>query len=457
MPVDKRYMWQVYRVFCRLCRKRPQLRVGLAHGGSSHSGGDFKEEQAMLVSVPSGPSKMGEPRSLVDILVCTPGRLLEHLQGTPGFTLRYLRFLVMDEADRLLGNAYDHWVGSLVSSAGVKRDASNFLRLKQTNGGKDLWQLREPESELQRLLFSATLTDNPRKLALTGIRNPLVVRTNALPPSKERTKRSEGEPLPTPSADAGAGTLPATLTENICVCKTSRRPLVLLSLLVEACGYQTKPITSSTPSYVNCCSSSEDLILIFASSVESAHRLCRLLQIFNGQLRAGSEGGRVGERRGSLLLGGQVREITRLVRADDRSAAMQMARNGAEGGGSSDYERVKVLVASDQLARGIDLKTIRLVINYDPPAHARTYVHRVGRTARAQRAGHCISLLKKGQEGEFKKMRAMVDGHVDRLMTDRKISPPLTGDIKEKYTAALRELGAIISMEAEGALAAGEF
>ena len=51
-------------------------------------------------------------RSHVDILVCTPGRLLEHLQRTNGFTLQHLRFLVLDEADRLLGNAYHHWCDS---------------------------------------------------------------------------------------------------------------------------------------------------------------------------------------------------------------------------------------------------------------------------------------------------------------------------------------------------------
>ena len=70
--------------------------------------------------------------------------------------------------------------------------------------------------------------------------------------------------------------------------------------------------------------------------------------------------------------------------------------------------RVAVIVATDNLARGIDLANLRLVINYDPPKAARTYVHRVGRTARAGRTGSSVTFLKSGQVGAFRKMRAQV-------------------------------------------------
>ena len=64
--------------------------------------------------------------------------------------------------------------------------------------------------------------------------------------------------------------------------------------------------------------------------------------------------------------------MSRLLRAGDRESLMQEARDGG----------IKVLVSSDQLARGIDLPNIRFVINYDAPKYTKTYVHRVGRTAR---------------------------------------------------------------------------
>lgn len=53
----------------------------------------------------------------VDIVVATPGRLLDHLAHTPGFTLQHLRYLVIDEADRLLNQSYQGWVGKVIKAA----------------------------------------------------------------------------------------------------------------------------------------------------------------------------------------------------------------------------------------------------------------------------------------------------------------------------------------------------
>jgi ATP-dependent RNA helicase DDX51/DBP6 len=54
-------------------------------------------------------------RSLVDIIVTTPGRLVDHLQSTAGFTLEHLRFLVIDEADRVIENVQNDWLYHLYS------------------------------------------------------------------------------------------------------------------------------------------------------------------------------------------------------------------------------------------------------------------------------------------------------------------------------------------------------
>lgn len=49
--------------------------------------------------------------------MATPGRLLDHLAHTPGFTLQHLRYLVIDEADRLLNQSYQGWVGKVIKAA----------------------------------------------------------------------------------------------------------------------------------------------------------------------------------------------------------------------------------------------------------------------------------------------------------------------------------------------------
>lgn len=67
--------------------------------------------------------------SLVDIIVTTPGRLVDHLQSTSGFTLKHLRFLVIDEADRVIENVQNDWLYHLYShiSAGKFYIWTHFL------------------------------------------------------------------------------------------------------------------------------------------------------------------------------------------------------------------------------------------------------------------------------------------------------------------------------------------
>jgi ATP-dependent RNA helicase DDX51/DBP6 len=55
-------------------------------------------------------------QSKVDILIATPGRLMDHLKDTPNFTLQHLRFLVIDEADKLLNQSYQDWLNHILQA-----------------------------------------------------------------------------------------------------------------------------------------------------------------------------------------------------------------------------------------------------------------------------------------------------------------------------------------------------
>lgn len=58
---------------------------------------------------------------------------------------------------------------------------------------------------------------------------------------------------------------------------------------------------------------------------------------------------------------------------------------------------IQVLVSSDAMTRGMDVEGVSNVINYDMPAYIKTYIHRVGRTARAGRTGRCFTILRKDE------------------------------------------------------------
>lgn len=344
-------------------------------------------------------SRTDMQESNIDVLVATPGRLLDHLHRTEGFNLSDLRFLILDEADRLLGNAHQYWIKSLILSTQA-----------QSNHSSDSASRRYP---LQRLLFSATLTDNPSKLAMLGVRNPIFIKVSSNP---KKVSGEETESRENLSANMGQYVLPSTLSESTLVCTTDDRPKLLVSILVEATGSKLpdhdERITSSASHAL--CQHDNEMCLVFTSSVDGAHRLCRFLQCINID----------------NLFGGRVEEMSRLLKSHDRDQIMADATNGL----------IKVLISTDSMARGIDLQNIRLVVNYDPPKFPRTYVHRAGRTARANRLGHCLTMLKKGQLGAFMKVREAIDfeSEVERNIEKCKIMKESIVGICPIYEAALK-------------------
>ena len=87
---------------------------------------------------------------------------------------------------------------------------------------------------------------------------------------------------------------------------------------------------------------------------------------------------------------------------------------------------VGVLVATDVAARGLDLDDITLVVNYDAPLDDKAYVHRVGRTARAGRAGTSITFVTPQQQGDVSRMAARLELNEEFEQEGMKVVPPRT-------------------------------
>jgi superfamily II DNA/RNA helicase len=115
-----------------------------------------------------------------------------------------------------------------------------------------------------------------------------------------------------------------------------------------------------------------------------------------------------------------------------------LKRNGFEAEGiSSDFDqaqreevlskfrakKVRILVATDVLSRGIDIKDINLVINYDVPSNAEDYVHRVGRTARAKTTGVALTFINQKDMPEFADIEKLIEREVLKLPLPEKIGP----------------------------------
>ncbi|XP_063901335.1 ATP-dependent RNA helicase DDX51-like [Zophobas morio] len=191
----------------------------------------FEAEQKLLVSF---NKVTGAYESLVDIVVATPGRLLDHLGSTRGFTLQYLRFLVLDEADRLFYESYYDWLSKTLKSI---YSADEPFREEPVVLTPAFIQI--PTLPLQKLVFSATLTPNPQKLSALRLQFPKFIT----------------------AATYEKFVTPEKLKEYKIVCSTLEKPLVLVYLLQKL-------------NFKN--------VLCFTSSVESTHRLFLLLKLFGG-------------------------------------------------------------------------------------------------------------------------------------------------------------------------------
>ena len=395
--------------------------------------------------------KMGG-QSAVDILIATPGRLIDHLDCTPGFTLQHLKYLVVDEADRLVNQPYQNWVGRVLEASNashtfnVDTHATSPLRYASDGmtmiidpithrSGAERGLPKQIMSEdddttnveaglvsgflgrpvpLRKMLFSATLTQDPQKLARLGLDNPKHYDANFL----KRSALDLDDIVDGDGAKAGRYFVPEGLTERMVECTAEQKPLVVLALLLD-----------EEKNWKGCMSGERDtervnLSIVFTSSVDSTHRLARLLQLL-------WEVGGYGH-------SSAIAEFSSSISAKQRAAILRRCRS------SDSSQRVSVLVCSDGMSRGMDLPSVSAVINYDVPAFAKTYVHRCGRTARAGREGKAICILKGGQVSKFNKMRSLVGGgSVEKAV----INKHLIKGVVPTYKACVGALQRVIEAE----------
>ncbi|KAK3030011.1 hypothetical protein RJ639_038110 [Escallonia herrerae] len=376
------------------------LSVGLAVGQSS-----IADEISGLIKRPKleaglcyDPDNLSpELQSSVDILVATPGRLMDHINNTKGFTLEHLCYLVVDETDRLLREAYQSWLPTVLRLT-CSGDESLFRHVPSTFGslktirkfGVERGFKGKSYPRLVKMVLSATLTQDPGKLAQLDLHHPLFLTTGQmryrLPEQLESYKVEIAM-----SEDIKINRTDLSTLE---ICGSNLKPLYLVALLQTLQG---------------------EKCIVFTSSVESTHRLCTLLNYF-GDLRI------------------KIKEYSGLQRQSLRSKTLKAFRAG----------KIQVLVSSDAMTRGMDVEGVRNVINYDTPAYIKTYIHRAGRTARAGQSGHCFTLLHKEEVKRFKKLLQKADNNSCLVHS---VPSESIESLRPIYTTALERLKECIESE----------
>ena len=308
--------------------------------------------------------------SKVDVLICTPGRLVEHIEQTPGFDLDYVRWLVVDEADKLLAQSFQGWLDVVLQKFQTRKFTAREFPDMDLEG-------------VRKVVLSATLTRDLSLLSQLALRRPQLI-----------VLESDGV------AQVAEHSLPGLLEEfAVRVHNTNLKPLYLLDLLKD--GHMKSSSAASQPpattkdetvesdtSDTSSESESESeadkttppkstlpISLIFTKSNESALRLSRLLTLLDKSLSP---------------------HISTLTSTTPTNVRRKTLRAFA-----TPSSPVRLLIASDLVARGIDIPNLDHVINYDLPPSVAGYVHRVGRTARAGRSGCAWTLVGDAESGWF--------------------------------------------------------
>jgi len=243
-----------------------------------------------------------------DIVVCTPGRLIAHLNmGYVNF--KQLKFLVLDEADRMLDMGFQDDINKILAHLPATR---------------------------QSLLFSATMPEKIRALARKILKDPVEINIAiSKPPEK-------------------------IIQKAYVVHEPQKMPLI--SYLLKQTPYKNA--------------------VVFCSRKQTVKELTRNLK------RSGFT----------------VEEIHSDLEQTVRENTLSAFASG----------RVPLLVATDIISRGIDIDTIDLVVNWDVPDDGEDYVHRIGRTARAEADGTAFTLVSEADQRKFGAIEALLEKEVEK-------------------------------------------
>jgi ATP-dependent RNA helicase RhlE len=283
-------------------------------------------------------------RSGVDIVVATPGRLLDHLQRRT-LDLSAIDVLTLDEADRMLD------MGFLPA---LRRVVAALPRRRQT------------------LLFSATLSDDIIRLSAEFTHDAVRVDVSA------------------------RQVVAATVTHHVHDVAVERKRDVLTQILTHHGQGQA---------------------LVFCRTKRGANRVGEDL---------GQRGVRTGVIHGNKSQGA-------------RSRVLEDFKAG----------RVRVLVATDIAARGLDIVHLPLVVNFDLPLVAEDYVHRIGRTGRAGKHGRAVSLVSASETGLLRQIQRVLAAPLERVAVPV-VAATETGRVIESAPAHVRHVHRSGSVSAHG-------
>lgn len=302
---------QSFQMFQKLLKPFTWIVPGVLMGGEKK-----KAEKARL-------------RKGINVLISTPGRLVDHIKNTLSIAFSAVRWLILDEADRIL-------------DLGFEKDLTVILNALNVAG-----------PERQNVLLSATITEGLSRLASISMKDPVSVHV-----SEGSEEPVEACPQAAPQALSDSYAVPERLQQHVVVVPSKLHLVCLAAFILAKCKFEQR-----------------QKLIIFISSCEAVEFLLTLFTAVLCEIPSNTS-----TKSTSCL---NFYRLHGNMRQEERTEVFQEFSQCKTG----------ILLCTDVAARGLDLPQVTWIVQYNPPVSAAEYVHRVGRTARIGAQGSSLLFL----------------------------------------------------------------
>ncbi|KAL8694830.1 MAG: hypothetical protein Q9218_000589 [Villophora microphyllina] len=340
-------------------------------------------------TVIGGEKKKSEKARLrkgVNILVATPGRLVDHLDNTKVLDVSHVRWLVLDEGDRLVELGFEEDIRKIVQALNG--------RLKEVED-KDKVTKRVPDLPKGRttILCSATMKMNVQRLGEISLKDAVHIKAE---PVDDKENGNKGD-----TNQETAFLAPAQLKQSYLIVPPKQRLVTLAAFLKHT--FARKGAVMKAIVFLSCADSVDFHFEVFARRKAAENIAEEGKENHNAEHKEAVDGSHKATK--NPLLASTVSRSYILASTPNPKLTLhklhgsltQQIRTATLSAFTRSTDP-SILLCTDVASRGLDLPNIELIVEYDPPFSSDDHLHRIGRTARAGRDGRAVIFLMPGPE-----------------------------------------------------------
>ncbi|NXT29917.1 DDX31 helicase, partial [Syrrhaptes paradoxus] len=319
-------------------------------------------------------SEKARLRKGINILISTPGRLVDHIKSTECIHFRRTQWLIIDEADRILDLGFEKDVAVILNALNAERDTR------------------------QNVLLSATLTEGVTRLADISLNDPVSISiADEIQQGLKPASKMDREPSSSSNCmEQENFAVPEKLKQYFMMVPSKLRLVTLAAFILEKCKFEKH----------------HKMIIFFSSCEQVEFHYELLVKVLSGGLE--SEQPKHSSVSSAHL---QFLRLHGSMEQEERTEVFQEFLKSKTG----------ILLCTDVAARGLDLPQVTWIVQYNAPASPAEYIHRIGRTARIGCHGNSLLVLAPS-EAEYVSLLASHKINVSEIKMEKVLSSLMKDD-----------------------------